>query len=59
MDKLEDKSNSQIITEIQQLKLEHEALKVKILRDYDKLEYLEKQFNEANKIISKRLRGNL
>lgn len=59
MDKLEDKSNNQIITEIQQIKLEHEALKNKILRDYEKLEYLEKKFNDANKIISLRLRGNL
>ena len=59
MSDFENKSNNQIILELQQIKLEHEALKIKIIRDYEILEALEKKFDEANKIISKRLRGNI
>lgn len=71
MEKLEDKSNNEILLEIKQLEQEHESIKMTMLRDYDsiellkakmksdfaKLEGVEGRFNEANDIIVKRLKG--
>lgn len=73
MEKLEDKTNNQILLDIKQLEQEHQSLKVVMLRDYDTIELLkakmkkdfermetvEKQFNEANEIIVRRLKGNV
>jgi len=72
MEKLEDKTNNQILLEIKQLEQEHESLKMVMLRDYDSIELLkakmkkdfermetvEKRFNEANEIVVRRLKGN-
>ena len=53
----EEKSNNEILLEIKQMQLDHEALKLKIVRDYDKLIELENKFNLAQKIIKERLTG--
>ena len=53
----EEKSNNEILLEIKQMQLDHEALKLKIDRDYDKLIELENKFNLAQKIIKERLTG--
>lgn len=58
MDKLEDKSNNEILFEIKQMEADHEAIKLKMLKDYDKMVEIEKRFDEANKIILKRLKGD-
>jgi hypothetical protein len=39
------------------MEADHEALKLKMLKDYDKMVELEKRFDVANKIILKRLKG--
>jgi hypothetical protein len=54
---LEGKSNNDILFEIKQMEADHEAIKLKMLKDLEKLEELEKRFDVANKIILKRLKG--
>jgi hypothetical protein len=56
-EELEAKSNNEILFEIKQMEADHEALKLKMLKDYDKMVELEKRFDVANKIILKRLKG--
>lgn len=53
----EQMSNNEILFEIKKMEAEHEALKLKMLKDYDKLVEIEKQFDKANQIIYKRLKG--
>ncbi len=53
----ESKSNNEILFEIKQMEADHEALKLKMIKDYDKLVEIEKRFDKANKIILKRLKG--
>jgi hypothetical protein len=54
---LDEKSNNEILFEIKQMEADHEAIKLKMLQDYDKLVEIEKRFDAANKIIVKRLKG--
>lgn len=53
----ENKSNNEILLEIKQLQLDHEALKLKIIKEFDKLVEIENQFNKAQEIIKERLKG--
>lgn len=53
----EDKTNNEILLEIKQLQLDHEALKMKIIREFDKLVEIENKFNDAQKVIKERLVG--
>ena len=55
---LEDKSNNEILFEIKQMEADYEALKLKMLKDYDKLVEIEKRFQKANLILLKRLKGD-
>ena len=57
MEKLEDKTNNEILLEIKQMELDHEALKQQLLKGYDELIAIEKRFSEAQKIINKRVKG--
>ncbi|MEI6879817.1 MAG: hypothetical protein WCK82_00550 [Bacteroidota bacterium] len=57
MEELENKSNNEILFEIKQMEADYEALKLKMLKDYEKMEEIEKKFERANKIILKRLKG--
>ena len=57
MSDLENKSNNEILFEIKQMEADHEALKLKMIQDYDKMVEIEKRFDVANKIIVKRLKG--
>jgi hypothetical protein len=50
-------SNNEILFDIKQMEADHEALKLKMLQDFDKLVEIEKRFDKANKIILKRLKG--
>ncbi len=73
MSRLEDKSNNEILLEIKQLQLEHESIKLGMLKDYDTIEFLkekmkkdfakmeriEELFTESNKIILTRLKGEI
>jgi hypothetical protein len=57
MSDLKDKSNNEILFEIKQMEADHEALKLKMIQDYDKMVEIEKRFDEANKLLVKRLKG--
>ena len=56
-EEFENKSNNEILFEIKQMEADHEAIKLKMLQDYDKLVEIEKRFDIANKLIVKRLKG--
>jgi len=56
-DDLEAKSSNEILFEIKQMEADHEAIKLRMVQDYDKLVEIEKQFDRANRIILKRLKG--
>lgn len=57
MSDLKDKSNNEILFEIKQMEADHEALKLKMIQDYDKMVEIEKRFDDANKLLVKRLKG--
>jgi len=57
MNDLENMSNNEILFEIKKMEAEHEALKLKMIQDFDKLLEIEKRFDNANKILVKRLKG--
>lgn len=57
IDDLELKSNNEILFEIKKMEADHEALKLKMLKDYDKLVEIELRFDKANKLLVKRLKG--
>ena len=59
MSDLESKSNNEILFEIKQMEADHEAIKLRMLKDLEKLEEIEKRFDQANKIIVKRLKGEI
>ena len=56
-EKLDNKTNNEILFEIKQMEADYEAIKIKMLNDYDKMLEIEKKFDQANKLISKRLKG--
>ena len=56
-DDLEDKSNNEILFEIKQMEANHEALKLKMIKDYDKMVDIELRFDRANKILVNRLKA--
>ena len=58
MEDLENKSNNEILFEIKKMEAEHEAVKLKMLKDLEKLEDIEKKIEKANLILLKRLKKN-
>ena len=57
MNELENKSNNEILLEVKQMEADYEAIKTKMLQDYDRMLDLEKKFEQANKLLVKRLKG--
>jgi hypothetical protein len=57
MEDFENKSNNDILFDIKQMQADYDALKIKMFKDLDKLEEIEKNFDRANKILLKRLKG--
>lgn len=57
MDNLEEMTNNEILFQIKQFEADHEAIKLKMLQDYDKMVEIEKKFDRANKLLIKRLKG--
>lgn len=55
--KLDEMSNNEILFQIKQYEADHESIKIKMLKDLERLEDLEKRFDQANKILVKRLKG--
>lgn len=58
MGNYEDKSNNELMGDIVNLKAEHEAIKVRILSELDKLDLVEQKFNKINNILEKRIKGD-
>ncbi len=56
---LESKSNNELLVDIKQLEADYEAIKLKMLQDYDKLIETEKKYKAANSIILKRLKKEI
>jgi len=56
-EKLEDKTNNELLFYIKQLEADHESIKLRMIKDFDKLVEVEKQFDIAQRIISRRLKG--
>jgi hypothetical protein len=54
--KWEEKSTNEILIEIKQLELDYDALKSKIVSDFDKLMLLEEQYKQAHNVINNRLK---
>ena len=57
MNDLNGKTNNEILFEIKQMQADHESLKIKMIKDYDKMIEIEKRFDQANKLLVKRLKG--
>jgi hypothetical protein len=58
MENLEDLTNNEILFKIKQMEADYEAVKLKMLQDYDKMVDIEKQYEKANLILLKRLKGD-
>jgi hypothetical protein len=56
-EELESLTNNEILFKIKQYEADHEALKIKMIKDFDELIEIEKKFDKANKILVKRLKG--
>jgi hypothetical protein len=59
MENFNEKTNNELLLEIKQMELDHEATKTMILKHYDILEAIEKRFDEVHTILNKRLNGEL
>ena len=57
MENIKDKSNNEILLELKQLQENHEAIKTRMIKDYDELEAIEKRFNDGNIELHNRLTG--
>ena len=55
----EEKNNDEILLEIKQLEFDYQALKQKLINDFDRLVEIETKYAEAHKIINERLKGKL
>lgn len=56
MSDYQDKTNNEILLEIKELQYIHEALKAKIIKEYDELIVIENRFKAANEEMTKRLK---
>jgi hypothetical protein len=52
----EDKSTNEILIDIKQMEFDYEALKTKMLKDFDALVLIEQKFKDAHDVINKRLK---
>ncbi len=57
MEDLKDKSNNELLMEVKNLESSYNALKQKMLNDWDQLMIIEERFNKINELIQKRLKG--
>mgnify|MGYP001600517264 CR=1 FL=1 len=57
-EKLEDKSNNELLLEVKQLEQDHQSLKAKILKDLDILDSIELRFKNIKDLLNKRLKGD-
>lgn len=57
MSKFKEKSSNEILMNIAEMQQQHELLKQELLKKYDELEDIEKNFRLANEELVKRLNG--
>lgn len=57
MEEFKDKTNNEIILEMKQMEHDYEALKTKMLNDWDRLLGIEDKYAKAAKLIKERLKG--
>jgi len=57
MEELRDKSNNELLFEIKQMEADYDAIKLKINKELDKMDEIEKRFALATKILHVRLNG--
>lgn len=55
----DEKNNDEILLEIKQIEFDYQALKQKLINDFDKLVDIETKYAEAHKVINERLKGNI
>jgi hypothetical protein len=53
---LDDKTNNEILFEVKQMEADYEALKLRMLKDFDELVEMEKRYDYANNLLLKRLK---
>ena len=56
-EKLEDLSNNELLILIKTYEIDYERIKQNMLKDFDKMVEIEEQFDKANKLLLKRLKG--
>ncbi len=54
---LKTKTNEELLKQLNNYKIEHSAIKDRMLKDYDELQRVEHRFNEINQLISSRIKG--
>ena len=54
MEELRDKSNNELLFEIKQMEADYDAIKLKINKELDKMDEIEKRFALATKILHER-----
>lgn len=59
MDELESKSNNEILFDIKQMEADYEAVKIKIGKELDKMEAIEKRYAKATQILHDRLKASI
>ena len=59
MENIEDKTNNELLFEVKQLEADYDALKIKMLKDYDKMEEMERRFDKIQKLLTRRLKGEI
>ena len=55
----DEKNNDEILLEIKQIEFDYQALKQKLINDFDRLVEIETKYSEAHKVINERLKGNI
>lgn len=56
-EELENKSSNELILVVKEIEFEYQAIKNRMLKDYDTMLELDKKYVMANEIIMKRLKG--
>ena len=57
MEKLSEISNNELLLQLKQLENDHEAIKSKMLNDYNKMVEIEEKYSQINKLLLKRIKG--
>lgn len=56
MSKFEDKSNNELYTLLKEMEVTHKKIKEDILKGVERLELVEKDFDEVREVLKKRIK---